>query len=194
MRLELAQLQQRLAATMIHVTHDQVEAMTLGQRIAVMLAGRIEQVGTPQEVYEAPANRSVAEIIGSPPMRFLHGILRADQTGLQWEGTTFRLPLPADRLEACRPWTGREVLLGLRPEAVRDVCPAPAGGAWLPVRAEVVLQQPLGPETILELRCGPHTLAARVEGSSRYARGTAIDVFVNTSQCHLFDPTSGARL
>ena len=194
LRTELVQLQQRLAATMILVTHDQVEAMTMGQRIAVMIAGRIQQVGTPLAVYDAPANRCVAEFIGSPTMRFLPGVLRSHPAGWQVEPAAGRSPLPPEPYERCGPWAGRPRTIGVRPEAVRDVQPAGSDGLWLPLRAEVALVQPLGSETILELQCGGQLLAARVAARRPYVRGQVIDAYLNTSQCHLFDPTSGVRL
>ncbi|MCY2992861.1 MAG: ABC transporter ATP-binding protein [Planctomycetota bacterium] len=194
LRTELVQLQQRLAATMILVTHDQVEAMTMGQRIAVMIAGRIQQVGTPLAVYDVPANRCVAEFIGNPTMRFLTGVLRAESASWQVELAVGRFPLPPEQYERCGPWAGRPVTIGVRPEAVRDVQPAGSDGLWLPLRAEVALVQPLGSETILELQCGGQLLAARVAARRPYVRGQVIDAYLNTSQCHLFDPTSGVRL
>ena len=194
LRTELVQLQQRLAATMILVTHDQVEALTMGQRIAVMIAGRIQQVGTPLTVYDAPANRGVAEFIGSPTMRFLTGVLRSPTGDWQVEWAAGQFPLPPELQARCGPWAGRPVTIGVRPEAVRDVRPAGSDGLWLPLRAEVALVQPLGSETLLELQCGCERLAARVDARRPYVRGQVIEAYLNAAQCHLFDPTSGVRL
>jgi multiple sugar transport system ATP-binding protein len=194
LRTELMQLQQQLAATMILVTHDQLEAMTMGQRIAVMIAGRIEQVGPPLTVYDAPATRAVAEFIGSPTMRFLSGTLQAESAGWQLALGLGRVPLPLGQQAHPPAWHNRPVTVGIRPEAVRDVLPADADGPWLPLRAEVTQIQPLGAETILELCCGGQGLTARVDARRSYQRGQIIDAYLNSAQCHLFDPASGVRL
>lgn len=205
MRAELVQLQRRLATTMIHVTHDQVEALTMGDRIAVMQAGRLQQVGTPREVYQAPANRFVAEFIGAPTMRFLAGTLRceADETFL--DCSTFRVGFPPEPTGRYAAWYGRRVLFGIRAEAIHVGGP-PAGNRdhWQTLRATVSLVQTLGADTILELERDGHQFTARGERDSGPAlrtgptrplvAGDVVDICVDTTQGHLFDPNSGVRL
>ena len=157
---DLVRLQQQLGTTTIHVTHDQLEAMTMGQRIAVMNAGRIEQIGSPRDVYHAPVNRFVAEFIGSPPMNFLTGRLQIVDDTPAIECPPIRLALPRQRWPAMNSWSGREITLGFRPEDVRTV--RPPGGSWEPLRAQVVRCQSRGADSILQLRCGAHELSARV--------------------------------
>ena len=157
---DLVRLQQQLGTTTIHVTHDQLEAMMMGQRIAVMNAGRIEQIGSPQDVYHTPVNRFVAEFIGSPPMNFLIGRLQIVDGTPTIQCPPIRLALPRQRWPALNSWSGRELTLGLRPEDVRTV--RSSGGSCEPLRAQVVRCQAQGADSILQLRCGVHELSARI--------------------------------
>jgi len=192
LRTDLVDLQRQLGTTTIHVTHDQMEAMMIGQRIAVMNAGRIQQVGPPLEVYHAPANRFVAEFIGSPPMNFLSGRVQIVDDTPTIECPPLSLELPREGLPQLRSWSGREVTLGIRPEDVRA---APTDSEnWEAVPAEVLLCQPLGVETILRLRCGGYELTARVSAEQNHRPGETLNLFLDLTKSHLFDPVSARTI
>jgi multiple sugar transport system ATP-binding protein len=181
MRSLIKHLHHRLRATFVYVTHDQAEAMTLADRIAVMKGGLIQQLDTPEAVYARPANTFVASFLGSPQINLLDGDIAADGDFLRGG---LRLPL-AQRLEP-----GRKVTLGLRPEDVS----APADGlATLDLRVDLV--SPLGSETHLEvLGPGETKLTLRVPKEWRAREGEAISVGVDPARLHLFDTATGARL
>ena len=182
MRLELSKLHQSLQATMIYVTHDQVEAMTMGQRIAVLERGRLRQVGTPAELYGRPADVFVARFIGSPGMNILTGRGRGtgDDGGVVDCGT-WSVPVPLERYEG-------EIYLGVRPEHVSLVAPDQGVGA-----AEVRGVEPLGPDTLIRLDAGGQPLVARVHGIPDLRPGDPVGVKLDRRQLHLFD-AAGARL
>src|SRR6478752_5710478 len=164
MRLEIKRLRSRVPTTSVFVTHDQVEAMTLGDRVVVMMDGRIQQVGTPLEVYGNPANRFVAGFIGAPSMNFLTVKISEEGAGLVAETPSLRLALPSANNRALTGWRGKEVLMGMRPEHLSlgsDIsqCGFDAG-------VEVVEQ--LGSEIILETRLGDARVTiARVKDNFR---------------------------
>jgi len=191
LRTELLKLHQQLAATVIHVTHDQVEAMMMGQRIAVMSDGRIQQVGRPMDVYHRPANRFVAGFIGSPPMSFLDGTLIVTGGDIRLDLSGFSLTLPSNRLVRYGRWAGETVTFGIRPEDVSTVPRGAGDGWWERLHAKVVLSQPLGVDTILDLQCGGHELRARADTRDSFICGDTIDIYINTAKCHLFHPQSG---
>jgi multiple sugar transport system ATP-binding protein len=186
MRTELSKLHQRLQTTTIYVTHDQVEAMTMGDRIVVMKDGVIQQVAPPQELYDRPSNMFVAGFIGSPAMNFLKGRLSSDAT--TFEGGTFTVQLPEHLTAAAKAYGGREVVLGIRPEAVEadpnyvDAHP----GARVPASVEVV--EPLGSEIYLYLRSGQNQITARVEPHLRFKAGENVTLALHPEKIHLFDP------
>ncbi|HET9985325.1 MAG TPA: sn-glycerol-3-phosphate ABC transporter ATP-binding protein UgpC [Longimicrobiales bacterium] len=191
MRREISGLHRRLGATMVYVTHDQTEAMTMGDRIVVMNAGHVQQIGTPMELYERPANLFVAGFIGSPAMNLVRGRLVSDG-GLRFRaaGDAVDLPIPGARAAALEPFAGRDVVLGVRPEAIYVAGGAyvPAGAARLGARLEMV--EPLGNETLLEARVDGQALVARVEPQPLPAIGAPIDLAVDAARLHFFDPAS----
>jgi multiple sugar transport system ATP-binding protein len=191
---ELVRLQRQIGTTLLYVTHDQVEALTLGQRVAVLSAGRLQQLGTPQEIYDTPANRFVAEFVGSPPMNFLDGVLRGDATGLCVDAPALQVRLPLLDRQRYAPWCGRPVTLGIRPEAITVDPPADGASAWTAVRADIRLVQSLGADTILELDRGGYRFSVRAPPRRRYVCGDELEVYWQTAQGHLFDPASGVRL
>ncbi len=193
-RAEISRLQKQLATTTVYVTHDQVEAMTMGDRIAVMLKGRLQQVGTPLEVYEQPANLFVAGFIGTPPMNLLPGVLAGQGASVATSGLEVRLP--ARLAAAARGQDGRQVVLGIRPENVREPERAGAGGgaARQPVAARVEFVEPLGHEVIVHGRVGDDLLIAKVDPHRAPRMGDDLALALETDAVHLFDAASEQRI
>jgi multiple sugar transport system ATP-binding protein len=192
MRAELAKLHARLGATMIYVTHDQVEAMTMGDRICVMRGGEIMQVAEPLELYHRPANTYVAGFIGSPPMNLIRGRVVRRESGWWFtesaEASPLSLPIPVALAERA-PATG-EVVLGLRPE---DITLAPQGDA-VPVTLRLELDEQMGAEAHLHLRSGAHTLVARVPAAGTFTAGDELILHVAPAKIHLFDAATERRI
>ena len=186
MRTELIQLRRRLDTTFIYVTHDQTEAMTLGDRIVVMNEGRIMQIGTPSEVFDRPANRFVAGFIGTPQMNFLRAVLEVRGGVCTALAAGTRIPLPP--CYARPELDGRTVTLGVRPEHIH----LRADG--IPAVEEV--RELLGSTVDLHLRVGGEKLEAIVPASAAaaYAEGSALGIEFDDQQLHLFDPESGVRI
>jgi multiple sugar transport system ATP-binding protein len=189
-RGEIARLQRDLATTTIYVTHDQVEAMTLGHRIAVLDAGRLQQCGPPLELYERPANRFVAGFIGAPPMNFLTGLVEAGAV----VGPGFRVPLPPADRPGPRPppAAGDRVAIGVRPEHLHLTGSAEVG-TTIEARGEVELVEPLGAETIVYVRVGDVRVAARAAAGPHAAPGAAVILRADPRHAHVFGAASGAR-
>ncbi|MBN8482433.1 MAG: sn-glycerol-3-phosphate ABC transporter ATP-binding protein UgpC [Xanthomonadales bacterium] len=191
MRVELARLHRRVGTTMVYVTHDQIEAMTLGQRIVVMKDGEIQQIDTPMNLYAKPANLFVAGFLGSPAMNLLRG--RVIDDGRPWLETGHaRLPLDGTPELARLSRAARgELVAGLRPE---DLAPAQADAPTSVLRAELDLVEPVGNEIFLNLRCGDDAIVARVPPQDLPAPGTTMTLAFDPARIHLFDATSGNRL
>jgi multiple sugar transport system ATP-binding protein len=191
MRMEIKKLHERLRTTIIYVTHDQVEAMTLADRIVVLNAGRIEQVGSPAELYGRPESRFVAGFIGSPAMNFLPCRLEEGSGGLQVriEGGP-ALPVPQERTERYRPPLGRGLVLGLRPEHLTDAAHphAAATPATLQVRIDAI--EPTGMDTIVYFLMDGNLVSARCSPEVARASGEAITLFAAMNHMHLIDPES----
>ena len=190
MRAEIKKLQQRLGTTAVYVTHDQVEAMTMGSRIAVMRDGRIQQVGEPLEIYQRPVNLFVANFIGTPPMNFLKARLEEGGVASLATGATLSLP-PSARPAQAQP--GRQVVLGIRPENVVD--PGEAGDgptASLPVEVDFV--EPLGDEVIVHGRLGDEVLLCRLAPNRLPAAGSRLEVALELSRMHVFDAETELRM
>ena len=196
MRRELATLHARLGATMLYVTHDQIEAMTLGDRIVIMHQGRVRQVDTPARVYERPADTFVAGFLGSPPMNLVAGTLRRENDGLTVQfddapGISVTAPATSalDRL----PESGA-VVLGVRPEHIRT---SPATGAPPDIDGfdvTIELAEPLGHEQLLHLRADGVALTVRGAPGIRPAVGSVVRLHVDPAHTHLFDAVTGVSL
>jgi len=184
MRLELQQLHQRLNTTSLYVTHDQVEAMTLAQRVVVMQAGVVEQLGTPVEVYERPATRFVASFIGSPAMNLLDGQVNASGSHCELPGG-LALPLGA----GYRHLAGRPVCLGIRPEHLQP-CSGPEQGLPLVVQTLEIL----GADNLAHGRWGEQRVVVRLPHQQRPAPGSLLHLWAPEEHLHLFDTGSGQRL
>lgn len=194
-RAEIIKLQKRLGTTTIYVTHDQTEAMTMGDRIAVMNVGRLQQLDTPQRLYDHPANRFVATFIGSPSMNVFMVDVSSDDGRIVASAGGFRLVLPLGRVGRLTPYVGKKLLLGIRPEhmQVREFAETAHEGNV--VRMPVELVEPLGAETLIHV-AGPdgETLVARADPRTRAHRGDMIEIVVDTQHVHVFDPTTEESL
>ncbi len=192
MRVELKRLHDRLETTAIYVTHDQVEAMTLGDRVVVMKDGWIQQVGEPMELYTRPTNKFVAGFIGSPAMNFVDvGVAGADGT-LWAEATGLRLKIPADRTERMRAYTGQRVSLGVRPEDLHMAAGGDAPHNVFDVVVEVV--EPLGAEILLDVKAGANPLVARVEPTVRVKLHETIRLAIDPERLQFFDAKTEAAI
>ena len=185
MRVELKRLHERLETTAIYVTHDQVEAMTLGSRVVVMKDGWVQQVGEPLEIYSKPQNRFVAGFIGSPAMNFLPVTLAEANGGLRAEAKEFRIKLPTDRQGRLAAYKGQAVTLGIRPE---DLHPGAAGDAPDSAFDAVVdVVEPLGAEILLDTTVAGQSVVARVDPSIRARPHEKIRLVFNADRIHFFD-------
>jgi multiple sugar transport system ATP-binding protein len=182
MRTEIKELHQRLKTTTVYVTHDQIEAMTMADRIVVMHDGRVEQIGSPLELYDRPANQFVAGFIGSPAMNFLEGTVRAGAAAHVQTAAGSRLPLPAAATAA----EGRAVVYGIRPEHL-DL--ADDG-----FDAEVIVIEPTGSETQLYARVGAQEIVAVFRERHDFAPGQMIRLRPRAEVAHVFDASTGMRI
>ncbi len=201
LRRELKQLHHRLGATMIYVTHDQVEAMTLADRIAVMKAGVIQQIGSPDTIYRRPANLFVAGFLGSPGMNFVKGTLAVQDGRVHFNSAALQFDV-SDYPFALAATAGQAVVLGVRPEHL-FVLPAgqadQTGEGQQPAArragtATVVLTEPLGALSILWIDCGGQRMAVQVAAEVEPALGSTLDLLVDTTRISLFDAASEQRL
>jgi multiple sugar transport system ATP-binding protein len=191
-RAEIADLQARTKTTMLYVTHDQVEAMTLGQRVAVLNAGRLQQVASPRDLYERPASAFVAGFLGNPPMNLLPArVVTGGRNAVAVGGTT--LPIASGRMPKT-PTAGAAVTVGIRPEALTLADPQAAEA----LRGTVEHVEWLGHETLVHLRAGNANdearLVARLPGMHTLAHGEPLALAVDPTAIHLFDAESGAAL
>jgi multiple sugar transport system ATP-binding protein len=186
MRAEIAKLHRRLNTTTIYVTHDQTEAMTMADRIVIMKAGFIQQVGTPQEVYNTPINKFVASFIGSPAMNFFDvtlddGVI-SDGTGL-----TLRLPEGKQKMLEEKGYNHKKVVFGIRPEDIHSEILALQAAPESVVRAEVVVSELLGAETMLYTRVDDTEFISKVDARDFHNPGETIDLALNLNKAHFFD-------
>ncbi len=186
MRAELSRLHKRLQTTIVYVTHDQMEAMTMGERIAVMRDGVIQQVDSPLGLYNQPKNRFVAGFIGSPSMNFVEGrLVREERTVFQANG--FRAILPQHFTHKVEPFLNQEVTLGLRPEEIYPTqIPYPIEeGTRIKVKVDVI--EPMGSEMFLYLRVGEDQLVARMSSDVKVRVGEEMEVILAMRKAHFFD-------
>ncbi|RCW16911.1 sugar ABC transporter ATP-binding protein [Streptococcus gallolyticus] len=203
MRAEIAKIHRRIGSTTIYVTHDQTEAMTLADRIVIMSStknpdgsgtiGRVEQIGTPQELYNRPANKFVAGFIGSPAMNFFEARVEGDAL-VNDAGFKIALPEGQKKLLATKGYNGKKVIFGIRPEdisnnpLVRDTYP----GAT--IKAEVTVSELLGSETMLYVKAGDVELVSRTDARDLYEPGEQVELTLNVAKGHFFDPETEAAI
>jgi multiple sugar transport system ATP-binding protein len=212
MRAEIHKLQRELGVTTLYVTHDQTEAMTMGDRIAVMRSGHLQQVDTPERVYEQPANQFVAGFIGSPAMNMVTANLTRSDEGLSVSFGGYRLAVD-DELVAARPaltaFEGRSVILGIRPEDFEDAAFAPAAPAAVILTVVCTVREALGSEVLVHFEVASSAaqaadaefieplgdagsiFVARVHPRTAAREGEQLRLVVNTKQLHFFDPETG---
>jgi multiple sugar transport system ATP-binding protein len=186
-RAEITKLHQRLQTTFIYVTHDQVEAMTMANRIAVMNHGILMQVDTPQNLYDSPDNLFVAGFIGSPAMNFFSAVLTQDGDDVVVKTESFAVKVPEDRRPALKPHIGKDIVFGLRPEDIHDPNFAPPRIISQDVKAIVDLTELMGNEIFLFLKSGQDSYVARVDPRTSFKMGDQVTMAFNMDNMHIFD-------
>jgi multiple sugar transport system ATP-binding protein len=192
MRVELKRLHQRLQSTAIYVTHDQVEAMTLGDRVVVMKDGSIQQIGEPLEVYSHPRNKFVAGFIGSPAMNFLDASITEIEGELCVQTTGFCARVPADLRPRLASYNAHKITLGIRPEDLHEAVSGDSGQVSFEAVVEVV--EPLGSEILLDVRVGEQLLVARAESTCRARHHEKIQLACTPERIHFFNPQTGEAI
>ena len=188
MRVELKRLHERLETTAIYVTHDQVEAMTLGDRVVVMKDGRVQQVGEPLELYGRPTNKFVAGFIGSPAMNFVE-VAISDAGGTLWaDAAGLRLKLPPRMADRVRAHAGGRMTLGVRPEALHPATGTDAEECCFDTIVDVV--EPLGNEILVNFRAGGASMVARVDPAVRLKAHQTVRLALDPERVHFFDAKS----
>ena len=200
MRAEILKLHKTVRNTVIYVTHDQVEAMTMGDRIVVLDGGYVQQADTPYHVYNFPANKFVAGFMGSPPMNFLTVTLTEDSDGkfcLNGQGVEqFKLPLIEEKVtDEIKAVAGKEVILGIRPEDVYDETNLKAKDFMdCMIKSEVDIVEPLGAELYVHTKVGSENMIGRIEPDVNIATGHTFNAFIDPTRLHIFDPDSEKRI
>jgi multiple sugar transport system ATP-binding protein len=190
MRVEISRLHGQLGATMIYVTHDQIEAMTMGERIVVMKDGFVQQVADPITLYDHPVNRFVAGFIGTPPMNFFEGHIRTLNGTLTFQGPGgMSLPLPDKQKVAMAAYRERPVTLGLRPEDIGSAAADNVPGAPR-IKATVDVVEPMGSESYVYFRIGEATFISRVDSHQKFGVGQTVQPAVFMDKAHFFDPST----
>ncbi len=191
-RVELLKLHQQLKATSIYVTHDQIEAMTMGDRIVIMLDATIQQVGSPMEVYQKPANKFVAGFIGSPAMNFAPARVTEEGGKLFIKGKGFKFEVPQESAGGLESYRDREVTFGIRPEDVR--LETNGGGGSNSFEAVVDIVQPVGSDIFLDLDVSGDSITARVESSTEVTGGDRLRFTPVPGRLHAFDTDTGITI
>lgn len=187
MRTEIHKLRLRLQATFIYVTHDQVEAMTMGDRIVVMKDGKVQQFADPITVYDKPANKFVASFIGSPPANFMNGRIIQKERKLYFDEGKFQVKLIEEMYPIMTPYLGREVTFGIRSEDIYDKLFASQYSPENTIKATCEVVEPMGSEVYLHLNTGRHLFIARVGAHDRPEVNRDMDLVLDMSKVHFFD-------
>jgi multiple sugar transport system ATP-binding protein len=194
-RVELSKLHKDLATTFIYVTHDQVEAMTMGTRIAVMNQGILQQIDTPQNLYENPINIFVAGFLGSPAMNFLQGMIQQKENQLYIKTKSFDLPIPIAQQSLYQASVGREIIFGIRPENIYSEEFLPPKTKPFPVQVEVSVIEMMGHEAIIYCTLADgQNLVARIDPRSHFTTGDRITLLFDLNRFHLFDREQEHRI
>ena len=194
-RAELSKLHERLGTTFIYVTHDQVEAMTMAQRIAVLDKGILQQVGTPQELYNKPVNIFVAGFIGSPAMNFFKVIVSPNSDALYLESKVFKVSVPPAKKAMLASYYGAEIILGIRPEDIHAKAYVPSGiAASTIVKAKVDVVEMMGNELFIYLLSEDGQFLARVDPRTKTSAGEDIELIFNMDNLHIFNFETGEAI
>jgi multiple sugar transport system ATP-binding protein len=194
-RGEISKLHQRLKTTFVYVTHDQTEAMTMGSRIAVMNDGILQQIDTPQTLYDRPANMFVAGFIGSPSMNFFEATLNRRDGSAVVDIGSFQLPLPTEKLNGLGNQIGKAIYFGIRPEDIHDANYVPRGvDEAAKLSANVTVVEPLGSEVFAYIENGGKEMVSRLDPRSGARVGQPLDLIVDMNKMHAFERDSGRRL
>jgi multiple sugar transport system ATP-binding protein len=186
-RANISKLHQQLQTTFIYVTHDQVEAMTMASRIAVLESGLLKQINTPQNLYDSPDNLFVAGFIGSPAMNFFPATLQQSDGKLVIDAGDFTLEIPEDRKAAYQDYVGKQIIFGIRPEDIVNPEYAPRGIIAQPVETKVDITELMGNEIFLFLKSGKHDFVARVDPRTKVTSGQEMQLVFNMDNMHIFD-------
>ncbi|HTL70250.1 MAG TPA: sn-glycerol-3-phosphate ABC transporter ATP-binding protein UgpC [Candidatus Eisenbacteria bacterium] len=187
MRTEIKKLHQRLQATIVYVTHDQTEALTMGDRIVVMKDGVIQQVADPLNLYERPVNKFVASFIGSPPMNFLNGQLVRLDGKIYFQNGPFKVRINDAMAPKLSDYVNKEIVFGIRSEDIYDKLFTSSSSPDNTIRATCEVIEPMGAEAYLYLRCGANSFIARVSGQIRPGVNQDLDLVFDMGQAHFFD-------
>jgi len=193
MRAEISRLHKRLETTFIYVTHDQVEAMTMATRIAVMKDGLLQQTDSPQTLYDSPHNAFVAGFIGSPAMNFFNAKLERANGELIVDAGSLKVPVPASKTSLYQAYAGKEVTFGIRPDDIHDPDFTPPGIETAPVDVNVDVTERMGNEIFAYLVSGEDNFVARIDPRTKYKTGDQAQVVFNMDNMHLFE-TEGEKL
>jgi multiple sugar transport system ATP-binding protein len=186
-RAEISKLHSRLQTTIIYVTHDQIEAMTMGDRIVVMKDGVIQQVGSPLDIYDNPHNVFVAGFLGSPPMNFLDCVVKEDGGKLYVDCTAFKVRIPDGKFKYVRQYVNKPVVFGIRPQNILDREMVPGVTEDQVVTGTVDVAELIGSEVNIWLTVGGHSLVASVEAHTKAVEGEKHQVVFDGNKVHLFD-------
>jgi multiple sugar transport system ATP-binding protein len=186
MRAEISKLHTRLQATMVYVTHDQTEAMTMGDRIVVMKDGIVQQIADPLTLYNKPINKFVAGFIGSPPMNFMEVAVSKEGQDIWLDEGNFRVKLPGSRIQAIEPYIGKKVIIGIRPEDIVEKQSA-ATTEFGTVNAQVEVVEPLGAEIYIYLTTSKHAFIARVAADHDIKVNQSLEMVIDMTKLQIFD-------
>ncbi len=189
MRAEITKLHQNLKTTFIYVTHDQVEAMTMGTRIAVLNHGRLQQLDSPQVLYDQPDNLFVAGFIGSPAMNFFKGVVKKEQGKLFIDAGIFKVEIPKERAKAYQAFDKKKIIFGIRPEDIHNPDYLPLDIKPALVECNVEVAELMGNEIFLHLTAGEYNFIARVDPRTNYKIDEKVQITFNMDNFHLFDPS-----
>ncbi|SJZ63836.1 multiple sugar transport system ATP-binding protein [Pilibacter termitis] len=188
MRIEIAKIHKRIGATTIYVTHDQTEAMTLADRIVIMKEGIVQQIGSPQEVYNHPTNVFVAGFIGSPAMNFMRVVIQEDGTMVNESGLSVTIPQGKFRVLQDGGYVGKEVIFGIRPEDIATELVVIEANPLSRVKGEVIVSELLGAETMLYVRMNEQTeMIAKVDARDYHTPGEVVEFAFDMNKAHFFD-------